>query len=173
MLAGCAGADPAGPLPVAARDFTSTTVDIGIVVSDIDKSVAFYKDALGFKEIGGFKVPANLGGDAGLSDYKPFQVHVLVLGEGPTATKVKLMQFPDAPGAKPNNEFIHSSVGMRYLTLPVANTEAAVARAAKAGVKPIAKGPVPLPEGFPKGVYLTCVRDPDGNLIEFVGPNKE
>ena len=38
-------------------------------------------------------------------------------------------------------------------------------RAKKAGVKP-------LPKGLPQGVYLTIVRDPDGNLIELLGPKK-
>ena len=43
---------------------------------------------------------------------------------------------------------------------------------AKAGAKPIAKCPVPLPEGFPAGLALANFRDPDGNLVELVGPWK-
>jgi hypothetical protein len=43
-------------------------------------------------------------------------------------------------------------------------------RLEKAGVKPLAKGPVALPEPLPQGIYLTVVRDPDGNIVELVGP---
>ena len=92
----------------------------------------------------------------------------IILGE--TATKLKLMQFKTAPGARVDNTFIHSSYGFRYLTIPVKNLNMAVESASKAGAKPIAKCPVPLPEGFPAGLALANYRDPDGNLVELVGP---
>jgi lactoylglutathione lyase len=154
-----------------ASEFTRTTIDLGVVVSDVGKSVAFYK-ALGFTEVEGFDVPADFATDVGLSDGQPFHVHVLVLGEGEQATKLKLMEFQDAPGTRIDNAFIHSSLGFRYLTIWVADTDAALARVKTAGAEPLAKGPVPLPEGFPEGIFLTCVKDPDGNLVELVGPRK-
>ena len=150
-------------------EFTSNTVSFGIVVSDIKKSLAFYKDAVGLVEVKGFDVSAEMGGEAGLSDHKPFQVHVLKVADTPDATQVKLMQFADTPGARPDNAFIHSTYGIRYLTFRVADTDAAIERAAKAGVKPIAKCPYLLPSGQ----YLTIVRDPDGNVVELVGPKKK
>ncbi|MDA0833217.1 MAG: VOC family protein [Planctomycetota bacterium] len=153
--------------------FARTTVDFGIVVSDIDKSVAFYKDVIGATELDGFDVPADFAGETGLSNNKAFHVHVLVLGEDDTATKIKLMQFPDAPGKKVNNDFIHSSLGVSYLTVFVTDLSASLKRAEAHGVKPVAKGPVGLPEGFPEEIALACVRDPDGNLIELVGPLQE
>jgi hypothetical protein len=58
------------------------------------------------------------------------------------------------------------------LTIYVNNTNAALKRLDKKGVKPIAKGTQPLPMGFPEGVFLTIVRDPDGNLVELIGPKK-
>jgi hypothetical protein len=42
----------------------------------------------------------------------------------------------------------------------------------KAGVKPIAKTPIMIPETIAKDLYLTIVQDPDGNLVELVGPKK-
>jgi lactoylglutathione lyase len=154
-------------------DFASTTIDIGMVVSDIDRSVSFYKEAIGFREVEGFDVPASMGRDAGLSDNKPFHVRVLVLGDGDGSTKLKLIHFSDAPGKKVDNAFIHSSYGMRYFTIHVKDTAAAVERAGKAGAMPVAKGPVELPADLAKGVYLTVLRDPDGNLVELVGPKKQ
>jgi lactoylglutathione lyase len=156
-----------------ASNFASQTIDLGMVVSDIDKSLKFYKDVLGFTEVTGFKVPPQFALDTGLSNKLELDVHVLVLGQGETATKLKLMQFKSAPGARVDNTFIHSSYGFRYLTIPVKDLNHAVESAAKAGGKPIAKGPVPLPEGFPAGVALANYRDPDGNLVELVGPWKK
>ncbi len=150
-------------------DFTTTTVSFGIVVSDINKSVAFYKDVVGLVEVEGFDVSAEMGGQAGLSDNKPFHVHVLKVADTPDATQVKLMQFAGTPAARPDNSFIHSTYGIRYLTFRVADMDAAVARAAKAGAKPIAQGPYLMPSGR----YLTIYRDPDGNMVELVGPTNK
>jgi lactoylglutathione lyase len=54
----------------------------------------------------------------------------------------------------------------------VADTDAALDRLAKHGVKPLAKSPTPLPESLGPGIFLTCVRDPDGNIVELLGPRK-
>jgi catechol 2,3-dioxygenase-like lactoylglutathione lyase family enzyme len=168
-LAGCASTPTA---KVATDDFTSTTVDFGIVVSDIDKSLDFYKNGLGLTQVATFDVSAVMGRESGLSDDKPFKVYVLKLGDGPTATSVKLMQFCDAPGKKQDNTFIHSTLGVSYLTIWVQDTNAAVARAKAAGGEIMANGPYALPDGSSERMYLTCVRDPDGNIVEMVGPKK-
>jgi catechol 2,3-dioxygenase-like lactoylglutathione lyase family enzyme len=156
----------------APAQFTRGTIDLGVVVSDVEASVKFYTDVVGFREIEPFDVPADFATDVGLTDNQAFQVRVLVLNESEDATKLKLIQFADAPGKKIDNGFIHSSLGFRYLTIWVADTAAAEARLKSAGVKPLAKGPVPLPAGFPEGVFLTCVKDPDGNMVELVGPKR-
>ncbi len=148
--------------------FSSTTVDIGIVVSDVEKAATFYTEALGFTEVPGFDVSAEMGKASGLTDNQPFHVRVFVLGSEPTATKVKLMEFPDAPGAGADHAYIHSTLGLSYLTLHITDTNAAMERLTKAGVQPLADGPYALP----KGGFLTLVRDPDGNMIELVGPKK-
>ncbi len=154
-------------------EFASATIDLGVVVSDLDKSLAFYTDAIGFTETTGFSVPADFCADAGLTDSLALDIRVLVLGEGNSATKLKLMAVPGAANRKSDNSFIHSQLGYSYLTIYVADADATLARLKQAGAKPVAKGPVPLPEGFPAGMTLTVVRDPDGNLIELIGPSKK
>ncbi|MCL2330169.1 MAG: VOC family protein [Phycisphaerae bacterium] len=152
--------------------FSSPRVDFGIVVSDIAKSAAFYT-AIGFKEVEGFDVPAEMGEKSGLTAAnKPFSVRIFQLGDGDDATNVKVMQFAGGSPARPDNSTIHAGLGIRYLTLYVDDVDAAIARARKAGVFPLAQGPYKLPAGFPDGVWLACVKDPDGNIIEFVGPKK-
>jgi catechol 2,3-dioxygenase-like lactoylglutathione lyase family enzyme len=159
--------------PKKSGEFASTTIDLGVVVADVEKSVKFYTEAIGFKEVKGFDVPADYAKNVGLTDGKMLKVRVLVLGDGDSATKLKLMEFPGIGKPKNNDsEFISNELGFRYLTIFTADTAGALKRLDKAGVKPIAKGPLPLPKGFPEGVFLTIVRDPDGNMVELVGPKK-
>jgi catechol 2,3-dioxygenase-like lactoylglutathione lyase family enzyme len=158
--------------PPAGGGFASTTIDLGMVVRDVDRSAAFYKEALGLREVKGFSVPGDFCADAGLTDGKPLTIRVFVLGDGEQATKLKLMAVAGVETKAADNQYIHSQTGYRYLTLAVKDMTAALARLQKAGVKPMAKTPVSLPRGFPEGVYLTCVRDPDGNIVELVGPKK-
>ena len=155
-----------------ASPFGSTTIDIGVVASDAAKSVAFYKDAIGFHEAEGFDVPAEFAAQTGLSQSLPFHVHVLNLGEGPAATKLKVMQFSETRGQRNDQQYIHSSLGFRYLTIFVTDLNASLERAAAKGVKPVAQGPTGLPAGFPAGLGLAVLRDPDGNFVELVGPFK-
>jgi len=157
-----------GALP---EDFSRTTIDLGVVVADLEASAAFYADALGFTEADGFSVPADFCTDAGLTDEQPLTIRVFVLGEGESATRVKLMEVPGAEPKAGANAFIHSQLGFRYLTVYVTDTTAALERLAAAGVKPLAKGPVPIGEG-PEADFLSLVADPDGNLIELIGPKR-
>lgn len=145
------------------------TIDLGCVVKDIDASVKFYTEAIGFKVAGGFKVPADFAKDSGLTDSKPLDIKVLTLGEGEGATKLKLMQV-EGSGGKAKNKHIDSKLGFSYITISIKSTDVALERLAKAGVKPIAKGPVALPENLDPTLALTIVRDPDGNFVELVGP---
>jgi len=150
--------------------FPRTTIDLGCVVTDLDASLRFYVEGIGFREVKGFEVPAEVAGDAGLTDSKPLSIRVLVLGDGPEATKLKLMQVAGTAPRTGDTDFIHSHTGFRYLTIMVADTDAALQRLAKLGVKPIAKSPVALPDSLAPGMHLTCLRDPDGNIVELVGP---
>jgi lactoylglutathione lyase len=159
------------PLPAAEpAAFPRTTIDLGCVVADIEKSVRFYTEGIGFKELPGFEVPAALATDAGLTDSRPLSIRVLVLGDDAGATKLKLMQVAGTEPRTGDTDFIHSHTGFRYLTIIVADTDAALARLAKLGVKPLAKTPMALPEALAPGMHLTCVRDPDGNVVELIGP---
>jgi len=162
LLAGAAGTGQ------TKGHFPRTTIDVGIVVSDVEKAGEFYKDAIGFTELPGFDVSKEMGGDTGLSDYQAFSVRVFVLKDEPNATRIKIMEFTEAPGRKVDNRFIHSSLGLSYLTISVSDITAALERAKKAGVTPV-KPPYQLGAG---NYYLALVKDPDGNIIELLGPKK-
>jgi lactoylglutathione lyase len=162
QLSSIAAAEELGP-------FARTTIDLGIVVNQIGPSVKFYTEAIGFKETGGFSVSGEFAADAGLANGVPLDIRVLSLGDDASATKLKLMAVPGVKMKQSDNEFIHSQSGYRYLTIYVADVDAALARLKKVGVKPLGKTHVPLPAGLPAGMALVVIRDPDGNLIELVG----
>jgi predicted enzyme related to lactoylglutathione lyase len=147
-------------------NFSSQTIDIGVVCSDVERSVDFYTQAVGFTEQSGFDVPADFAGNVGLSDHQPFHVHVLTLGKGETATKLKLMEFKKAPGKKSDQSFIHSTIGLSYLTIFVKDIDAANLRMIAYGSMPLGKGLTEIPDGRFLGLY----RDPDMNFVELVGP---
>ena len=153
-----------------AAEFLSTTIDIGCVVSDIEKSVKFYTESIGFTEVQGFGVPADFAAESGLTDKKKLDIRVLVLGTAEGATKLKLMQIEGGGNKKADHAHIDTTLGLSYITIFVKSTDDALARLVKAGVKPIADGPATLPDSLDPALSLTIVRDPDGNLVELVGP---
>ncbi|MCA9041483.1 MAG: VOC family protein [Planctomycetaceae bacterium] len=150
--------------------FRTTTVDFGIVVSDIDKSVAFYRDVLGMNAASSFNVSTDIAREAGLTKNEPLTVQVMTLGKESTATKVKLMQVEGTAPQKQNLEYINSTLGMSYMTLHVTNVSEVLKNAAEYDVKPIANGPTDISRGSGNNMVLAIVRDPDGNLVELVGP---
>lgn len=154
----------------AASPFVSSTVDLGIVCTNAEKSRDFYVNGLGLQQVAEFGAPGEFLKKCGLTDNQSIQVTVLAVDKTPGATKLKLMDFPQAPGARVNQSFLHSTYGFRYITLMVADLKASVARAEQAGHRPIGEGPQPLPEGLPAGMGLATFRDPDGNFVELVGP---
>ena len=155
-------------LSATAQDFSKSTIDFAVVVSDVEKSIEFYTKVIGFEKVGSFKVSAQKANDAGLtSSESELTIYTLKLAKDKTATTLKLMEIKDAKRGKPANDYIHSSLGMSYMTIFVTDTKTAIARAAKFGHKPIAKGTVDLEFG---NMFLTVLKDPDGNFIELVGP---
>lgn len=145
--------------------FARTTIDIGVVVSDVDKAMKFYTEGIGFTDAGSFDVPAQMAGDTGLTDSKPFTVRMLKLGKDATATTLKLMQIPNAGSKAVDNQYISSSLGMRYLTITVADLTKTLGRLKEQGI-----APVKPPYRLGGDSHLVLVKDPDGNTIELIGP---
>ncbi len=157
--------------PADSTDFSRTTIDLGVHVSDLAASAEFYTNVIGFTEVEGFNVTADFCTAAGLTDGQPLAVRVFVLGEEESATRLKLMEIPDVKTRQSDNAYVHSQLGYRYLTIMVADMNAALERLSASGDAPVADGPVLIGED-PSGDYLIVVRDPDGNLIELIGPKQ-
>ena len=119
-------------------------VDIGMVVKDIGKSLAFYQDLLGLPKIE--EVPLWFG-----------KMHRLGFGD----SFVKLIDPDDVPPA--GTIGLDKALGFRYLTFQISNLEEVCAACEQAGVP----FEVPAKELRP-GLTIAMVRDPDGNVVEFV-----
>ena len=70
MLCAIFGANASTLLAQEKSAFASATIDLGVVVTDIEKAAKFYTEAIGFKELKGFDVPADFAADAGLTAKK-------------------------------------------------------------------------------------------------------
>lgn len=149
--------------------FKTTTIQIGMVVSDLDKSKAFYQDVVGMIQTDrkSFDIPAEFGKSSGLTDSLPFHVEILKLGSGDSATELKLMSFGDKP-KKQENPFIHSHTGIQYLTLQVEDIAPSLERIQARGIKMLGETPVPIPDGR----LFILIQDPDGTFVEIIGPKK-
>lgn len=123
-------------------------IDLGIVISDSDRALAFYRDLLGFEHVMDTPMPIAGGGT----------MHRLNCGD----TLIKLVSLTNAP-TETSEGGIPARLGMRYFTMIVSNLSEIVEACEGAGV-PIA---VPITEVRP-GVTIAMVEDPDGNWVEFV-----
>ena len=152
------------------KTFSDATMDLGIVVSDLDASIRFYTEVVGLEKTGAFAVGKNFCRSAGLTDSHALDIQVLSPNGDTEGTGVKLMALPDVESKKGDHRFIHSQLGYSYLTFYVTDIDAASARMKAAGVKAAGREQVRVPLETPVPMFLTLIADPDGNLIELIGP---
>ncbi len=149
------------------ENFSDQTIDIGVIVSDLDASLDFYQNVIGMQKVRSFDVDASFAASSGLSNGVPFHVEVLQLGTKNTATEYKLMSFGDrAETAK--DDFIYGHTGPQYITIMVDNLTPVYNRMKKHNIQALGETPVPLDE---QNSFI-LVQDPDGVFIELIGPMK-
>jgi catechol 2,3-dioxygenase-like lactoylglutathione lyase family enzyme len=125
---------------------TKDSIDLGIVVSDGEKALAFYRDTLGFEHVGDMP----MGGGS--------TMHRLMCG----TSLIKVISGSNPP-AKAAPGGIQGGFGYRYWTISVSNINEVVA-ACEAGGYKVAVGV----REFRPGVIIAIVEDPDGNWVEFL-----
>jgi len=128
-------------------NLTKDSIDLGIVTADFERSIAFYRDVLGFDDLGESPMPGGV---------------MRRLQCGGSQIKLVSLKRPPAAAAPPGG--IGGATGYRYWTISVSNLADVVAACEAAGVT-IA---VPITQLAP-GVTIAIVEDPDGNWVEFLG----
>lgn len=125
-----------------------SAIDLGIVITDSEKALAFYVGLLGFEHQADTPMPIGGGGT----------MHRLMCGD----TMIKLVKLTNTPqAAAPGG--IAGATGMRYFTMQITNLTEMMSACVEAGVT------VAVPESeIRPGVSIGMVEDPDGNWVEFV-----
>ncbi|MEW6355471.1 MAG: VOC family protein [Planctomycetota bacterium] len=133
---------------------THDIVDAGIVCSDFERSLAFYRDILGLAVHVDVQIPDRVAQGVGLA---PTGFRQVRLRAGKTL--IKLMEIKNPPEPRPEG----FTNGVRWLTFFVEDVRGLYRDLTAKGVR--FTGPPIVPE---KGKGLVCAIDPDGILIELV-----
>ncbi len=145
------------PFRIVAADHT------GITVSDLERSLAFWRDVLGFE----FSHSAHQTGERPeqITGVKGAELKLAVL-KTPTGHKVELLQY-FAPADRRNVDLRPCDVGHVHVALTVENLEPLLQKISTSGWKAAGK-PQSLTSGPNAGKRVIYVRDPDGTTIEFM-----
>jgi len=162
----CAQNSPA--TPPAPSNFTSKLIGLGVVVSDIDKSLDFYMNAIGMVKAYSFKIGSEFSKRSGLANGDSASVTVLKLENSPEANEWKLMSF-GKKATHPKQAFIPDDTGVQYITINVKALKPIIERLKQRNVPFLGSSPTQLN----KNAQILVVQDPDGTFIELIGPMGE
>jgi catechol 2,3-dioxygenase-like lactoylglutathione lyase family enzyme len=138
---------------------------VGVVVSDLQRSIDFYTKVIGMQVVSGFSIDEEFGRSSGLTGGIPFSVKVLKLADLPEANVWKLISFGREAG-HPKPAYIQDDTGMQYITLHVNRLAPILERIREHGVALLGETPVPMDNER----HFALVQDPDGTFIELIGP---
>lgn len=122
------------------------SIDIGIVVRDIDAALKFYRDTLGLEYAA--EMPAGGG-----------RMHRLMCG----TTVVKLVIHDTLPEESDNIGGPLGGSGIRYWTITIKDLQAMTDKCRNAGYKVAVE-----PRDVRPGVRISMIEDPEGNWVEFL-----
>ncbi len=136
-------------------------MEVGICCSDLDRLAPFYVEVLGFSHVSTLEVPADAVAKTGLgvSGYRVARL------QSPYGERLKLLEPAEPPRMTPIEESLLSRRNAVYLTFIVEDLEAVIERLKQAGVGFLKGDQAVSPR---PGLRLVFVRDPEGNLLEFV-----
>lgn len=142
-----------------------TGVDhFGVTVSDVERSLTFWRDLLGLEEVGrGIVEWEHLNRLVALPDTKIEWVELRIPGSG----TVELSQYHRPVGAavEPGEE---NEPGRSHVSLLVDDLVSMLARLRAAGVRARTDEPVDIPVGSYAGGKAAYVFDPDGVELELI-----
>jgi RimJ/RimL family protein N-acetyltransferase len=138
---------------------------VGITVSDLDRSLGFYRDLLGLTVLDRVtEDDADLAAIVGLEQVE-VSIADVAAGDGRI---LELLHFRTPPGAPLRQS--NRDPGSVHIALAVDDLEATLARLAAAGVEQLSSRPVTVraPGTSWDGCACVYVRDPDGAFVELI-----
>ncbi|MEM7132904.1 MAG: VOC family protein [Chloroflexota bacterium] len=127
---------------------TRIAVDVGIVVTNMERSLHFYRDRMGLAVIG--ELTTSLIGKG----------RMVQLQHGHSL--IKLVEMEQGPPEQ-HSSHIAARAGYRYMTLLVPNVDKLMAKLGEDELTVF----IPVTE-LSHGTKIAMVEDPDGNIVEFV-----
>src|SRR5947207_13184562 len=147
------------------RQFCISADHTGITVSNLERSLEFWRDVLGFE----FSHSAHQKGDLAqeITGVDGAEIKLAVL-KTPGGHNIELLQYL-APADHKRATLRPCDVGSVHLALLVNDLDAVLAQIAASGSEAAGK-PQTLSKGPNAGKRVVYVRDPDGTTIEFMQP---
>src|SRR2546429_5134264 len=148
------------PFHIIAADHT------GITVSNLERSLAFWRDVLGFE----FSHSAHQAGEMveQITGVKGAELKLAVV-KAPGGHKIELLEYLAPPDRKQHAGLRPCDVGSVHVALAVDNLDAVLEKIAASGWRAAGK-PQTLKTGQNAGKRVVYVHDPDGTTIEFMQP---
>ena len=133
---------------------------IGLCVSDLERSLRFYRDLLGFE----YEHDLEVGGEPTdtLLRLKDVQLEAVYLARD--GVRIELLRFT-SPAAPPRRARVMNEHGLTHLSFRVADLEATLAALRAAGERVFEETVIRFPEFQSAACFIV---DPDGQLIELV-----
>jgi catechol 2,3-dioxygenase-like lactoylglutathione lyase family enzyme len=147
------------PFRILAADHT------GITVSDLERSLAFWRDVLGFELSHRAHHTGELASEA--TGVPGAEISIAVLKT--SGHKIELLEYLAPPDRKQHVDLRACDVGSVHVAFTVDNLDAVLSAIAASGWK-VAGKPQTLKSGPNTGKRVVYVRDPDGTTIELMQP---
>ncbi len=159
-------------LPVPSRaaadraPLVSAVRSVGVTVSDLERSIAFYRDVLDFRPVSEFEVA----GDEYEQLYGVFGLRVRVARLALGSETLELMQFLAPVGRPIPVDSRGNDRWFQHVAVIVSNMDRAYARLREHKVAHGSPGPQRLPDSNPNagGIKAFYFRDPDGHYLEIL-----
>lgn len=138
----------------------SAPFEPAICVRDLERALAFYRDALGMSVFSIDMIAPDISRRANLTHHG-YKIARLETSAG---DRLKLVAPREIPPPHETEEYVLGRHGFAYLTFIVPDLSAIVAKLKAAGVPIRTGGEIE----FRPGVQLVFTEDPEGNFLEFV-----
>jgi len=148
------------PFRILAADHT------GITVSNLERSLTFWRDVLGFGLFHRVHQTGELAAE--ITGVPGAEISLAVL-KAPGGHKIELLEYLAPADRKKNVDLRPCDVGSVHVALTVDDLDAVLEKIAASGWK-AGRKPQTLRSGPNAGKRVIYVRDPDGTTIEFMQP---